>query len=349
MTDQQWRLLTDLVNGRHTGAVPVGLLVDGPWLSDWAGVSLMQYYTHDETWLEVNRRAVERFPDVMFLAGFWAEFGMISNPPAFGTKCIWPETGFPTAEKIIYRSEDVDRLVKPNVRTDGMLPFLMNRLKNNQNAIEKAGHRIRFASTHGPLTIASYLLGHTEMLMATQTEPDMLHHVLSITTEFVIDWVAYQSETFSSIDGILVLEDLMGFLGPQDFETFALPYMQKIFDSFDGTVKFLHNDAHGLITAKYLKQLGVNLFNFSFKHRFEQIRELAGDSVVLMGNIPPRDLLAQGSCEDIRGWVVDSMEPLSDRSRILISAGGFVSQSVASEKIEAIQKSAAMFSVQDTT
>jgi len=345
MTDQQWQQLTNLVHGQQTDSVPVGLLVDGPWLSDWAGVSLMEYYTNDEIWLEVNRKAVERFPDVMFLAGFWAEFGMISNPPAFGTKCIWPEDGFPSAEKIIHSSEDVNRLTKPNVRTDGMLPFLINRLKNNQAAIEKLGHRIRFATTHGPLTIASYLLGHTEMLMATQTEPEMLHKILSIATDFVIDWIAYQMETFSSIDGLLVLEDFMGFLGPQDFEDFALPYMQKIFDSFEGTIKFLHNDAHGLITAKYLEQLGVNLFNFSFKHRIEQIRELAGDSVVLMGNIPPRDVLAQGTCDDVRNWITASLEPLTDRRRILLSAGGFVAQNVASEKVDTVCDTATKFTV----
>ncbi len=345
MTNQQWQQLINLVQGQKTESVPVGLLVDGPWLSDWAGVSLMEYYTNDETWFEVNRKAVEQFPDVMFLAGFWAEFGMISNPPSFGTKCIWPEDGFPSAEKIIHSCEDVERLTKPNVRSDGMLPFLINRLKNNQSAMEKIGHRIRFATTHGPLTIASYLLGHTEMLMATQTEPEMLHKVLSMATEFVTDWIALQAETFPSIDGILVLEDLMGFLGPQDFEEFALPYMQKVFDSFDGTIKFLHNDAHGLVTAKYLEQLGVNLFNFSFKHRMEEIRELAGDSVVLMGNIPPRDVLSQGTCDDVSNWITDALEPLTDRSRILLSAGGFVAQKTASEKIETVCVTAAKFSV----
>ena len=32
--------------------------------------------------------------------------------------------------------------------------------------------------------------------------------------------------------------------------------------------------------------MGVNLFNFSFNHSLGEIRELAGDDVVLLGNIP---------------------------------------------------------------
>ena len=43
-------------------------------------------------------QAVERFPDVLFLPGFWAEYGMRTEPSAFGAKCIFPDNEFPFAE-----------------------------------------------------------------------------------------------------------------------------------------------------------------------------------------------------------------------------------------------------------
>ena len=35
------------------------------------------------------------FRDVWFLPGFWAEFGMCTEPSAFGGKCVWHENAFP--------------------------------------------------------------------------------------------------------------------------------------------------------------------------------------------------------------------------------------------------------------
>ena len=336
MTDQQWKTLLDVLEGRPIDPLPVGLLVDGPWLADLSGVGLNDYLSDGQTWLDANLHAVRRFPDLMFFAGFWSEYGMSTNPSAFGAKCIWPEDGFPSPEKVLDGYADIDGLTRPNCRTDGLMPFVIKRLALLQPRIEAAGHRIRFATSHGPITIGSYLLGHTEMLAGMRTDPGPVHKLLGIVTDYVVEWLALQAERFPSVEGILVLEDLMGFLGEDDFREFALPYMKRIFASLDVPVKFLHNDAYGLITARHLREMGVNLFNFSFEHSFSQIRELAGESVTLMGNVPPRDVLAAGSLEDVRQSVAEVLESLDDRRRVIVSAGGFVPSGVSGEKLEAL-------------
>ena len=336
MTDQQWKTLLDILDGRPIDPLPVGLLVDGPWLADLSGVGLNDYLTDGQTWLDANLYAVRRFPNLMFFAGFWSEYGMSTNPSAFGAKCIWPADGFPSPERVLDDYADIDGLARPNCRTDGLMPFVIKRLALLQPRIEAAGHRIRFATSHGPITIGSYLLGHTEMLAGMRTDPGPVHKLLEIVTDYVVQWLAWQAERFPSVEGILVLEDLMGFLGDDDCREFALPYMKRIFASLDVPVKFLHNDAYGLITARYLTEMGVNLFNFSFEHSFSQIRELAGESVTLMGNVPPRDVLAAGSVEDVRQSVTEALESLEDRRRVIVSAGGFVPPGVSGEKLEAI-------------
>ena len=336
MTDQHWKTLLDVIEGRPIDPPPVGFLVDGPWLADLAGVGLNDYLTDGRIWLDANLQAVRRFPEVMFFAGFWSEYGMSTNPSAFGAKCVWPEDGFPSPERVLHGYAAIDRLTKPNCRTDGLMPFVIKRLELLQPRIEAAGHRIRFATSHGPITIASYLLGHTEMLAGMRTDPEPVHKLLGIVTDYVVDWLAWQAERFPSVAGLLVLEDLMGFLGEDDFCAFALPYMKRIFASADMPVKFLHNDAYGLITARYLAEMGVNLFNFSFEHDFGQIRELAGESVTLMGNVPPRDVLAGGSVEDVRRCVSELTASLGDGRRVIVSAGGFVPPGVSAEKLEAV-------------
>jgi len=334
MTDQQWELLLEVIDGRTPPVLPVAFLVDGPWVSSRYGVTLLDYYGDDRLWLEANLDLVQRFPEVLFLAGFWAEYGMISNPPAFGCKCIWPEEGFPTCEPVLSGCQQVQRLRKPNAAVDGLLPLLVGRLRRNRQAIERAGHRIRFATSHGPLTIASYLVGHTEFFLGMKSDPKATGRLLDLVTEFVCDWLLLQCREFASIDGVLVLEDLMGFVGPDDFVRFVLARMKRIFAVADVRVKFLHNDAYGLVTARYLDAMGVNLFNFSFEHSLDEVRRLAGPNVTLMGNIAPRDVLALGSCRQVEQAVRDVFGPLPDRRRVLASAGGFLPPGVSDEKID---------------
>jgi uroporphyrinogen decarboxylase len=335
MTDKQWENLLKIIDGELLDPLPVGFLVDGPWMSAGVGAPLMDYFTDGQLWLKANLQAQERYPDVLWLPGFWAEYGMISNPPAFGSKCVWPEDGFPTCEPVLCGYDDISQLEQPNVRADGLLPLIIKRLEQSQPAIEESGHRIRFATSHGPLTIASYLLGHTGFFLGMREQPDAIGQLLKTVTQFVVDWLVYQKEKFPTIDGVLVLEDLMGFVGEADVRMFALPYMTEIFAAVDVSVRFLHNDAAGMITAGHLGEMNVNLFNFSFEHDFNEIRRLAGNDVTLLGNVPPRDVLAQGTAEDVRRHVVGLIDSISDLRRVIVSAGGFTPGQFTEDKIKA--------------
>lgn len=340
MTDHQWNDLLRILDGEILKPLPVGFLVDGPWFSTVAGASLMEYFTDGDLWLRANLEAPRRFPEILWLPGFWAEFGMISNPPSFGTKCIWPEDGFPTCEPILRDGGEIAALSQPNVRTDGLLPFLIQRLERHQPDIEKAGHRYRFAASHGPFTIASYLLGFTEFFFGIADDPQAIHELLRKVTRFITDWIKYQKEKFPSIDGILILDDLIGFVGEKDFEEFAQPLLTEIFSCLDVSVRFLHNDAAGLITAAHLEAMGVNLFNFSFEHNINEIRALAGDRVTLLGNIPPRDVLGAGSPDDVRRSVTGLLDAVDDKRRLILSGGGFTPGSFTAEKIAAFREAA---------
>jgi len=343
MTSKQWEKLMAVLNGEVFEPVPVGFVIDSPWLPGWAGISTIDYFSSEQMWFEANLKAVRKFPDIMFLPGFWAEFGMCTEPSAFGSKCSWQENELPYAHKIITDIQDIHSLSKPNTKTDGLLPLVLNRLKHYQGQIEQAGHAIKFAVSRGPLNVASFLAGSTEFLMAIRTNPDETHRLLEIVTDFIIDWLELQAGTFASIDGIFILDDIVGFLGEEDFKEAALPYLRRIFQSLDVTVKFFHNDAPGLICAPYLPQIGVNLFNFSFQHNLAQMKELTNpdkSGLTLLGNIPTRNVLAAGTPEDVRNSVKAALESVSDKSRIILSCGGGMPPDVSTENIEALLSAA---------
>jgi uroporphyrinogen decarboxylase len=336
MTGEQWNKLLAVINGEVFEPLPVGFIVDSPWLPGWAGISILDYFSSEQMWFEANLKSVRQFPDVMFLPGFWAEFGMCTEPSAFGSKCRWAEDGLPFAEKIITDIQQVHSLSKPNPKTDGLLPLILNRLKHYQSQIESEGHEIKFAVSRGPLNIATFLADTTEFLIAFRTNPEEAGKLLETVTDFIIDWLKVQARTFPSIDGILILDDIVGFLGEDDFKQFGLPYLIRIFQSLDVAVKFFHNDAGGLVCAPYLPQIGVNLFNFSSDHTLAQMKELTNNSVTLLGNIPTRDVLAAGTIEQVQSNVKNALDSVADKSRIIISAGGGMPPGVSTENIEAV-------------
>jgi uroporphyrinogen-III decarboxylase len=335
MTDKSWTDLKSLINGKKLDNQPVGFIIDSPWIPGWYGISNIEFYASDEQWLRSNLKAIDLFPDVWFLPGFWSEYGMCTEPSAFGARMVWLESNLPHAERTMKGIEDIATLPQPNVRTDGLLPFVINRLRINEKRMREAGHEVRFAISRGPLNIATFLMGTTEFMMALAMNPDESKVLLDKITTFICEWLAYQKECFPSIEGILVLDDIMGFVGEYEFSEFVIPVFKKIFNTFDAPVRFLHNDAQGLITAGHLKDINVNMFNFSFEHSMGQIRELAGPEIVLVGNIPPRDVMAAGTPDQVREAVKKAVDEIPDHSRILWSVGGGMPPAVNSENIHA--------------
>lgn len=340
MTHEQWQTLLDLIAGKTLSPLPVGFIIDSPWLPGWAGVSTLDYFSSDEIWFEANKKAIEAFPEILFLPGFWSEFGMCTEPSAFGAKCTFHRNELPFADKIIACADDIDRLNAPNPASDGLAPFVLNRLVLNRKRIEAMGHRIRFAVARGPLNIASFLMGATEFLMGLRTDTEKIHKLLDIITEYTVCWLELQKKTIDTIDGVLILDDIVGFCGEPDFREFAEPYLKRIFNCLDVRVKFFHNDADGLGCAAHLPSLGVNLFNFSFLHSLEEMQQWTNHEVVLLGNIPPRDVMGLGRPDDVRRCVREAMAPVHDKRRILMSCGGGMPDGVSSENIQAFVKAA---------
>jgi len=338
MRNSSWNDLVALTDGKKLSYRPVGFIIDSPWVPGWYGISVIDYYSSDEHWLTSNLRVINTFPDVWFMPGFWSEYGMCTEPSAFGSRMIFLENNLPHAERILADISDADRLPQPNVRTDGLLPFMINRLKNSETAIRNADHEIRFAVTRGPLNIASFLMGTTEFMLALALDPDGSHRLLRKITGFICDWLAWQRECFPSIDGVLILDDIMGFVGEAEFSEFVLPYFKTIFTNTGAKVRFLHNDAEGLITAKNLKEMGVNVFNFSFNHSIGEIQELSGPDITLVGNIPPRDVMAAGTAGQVDEAVKKAFTETNYHDRIIWSVGGGMPPDVKDENINAFIK-----------
>jgi uroporphyrinogen-III decarboxylase len=334
LTDRQWQQLLETIGGRASPQPPIAFIIDSPWLPNWFGIDILDYFSNEQLWFDANRKAIETFPEATFLPGFWSEFGMCTEPSAFGAKCVFHRNEFPFADKTIRDVAQIDDLAEPDPATDGLLPFMLNRLKSVRPRLEDLGHKIRFSVSRGPLNVATFLMGTTEFLMALKTDPDKVHKLLRIITPFLKKWHELQRQTFPSIDGIFMLDDIVGFVGEQDFREFGLPYFKEIYAA-NVAVKFFHNDAECAKSIRYYPEIGINLYNPGIFNTLAELRQMSANKLAILGNIPPRDVLAKGSPADVAAAVKKLLAETADRSRLILSCAGGMPPGVSTENIRA--------------
>lgn len=129
-----------------------------------------------------------------------------------------------------------------------------------------------------------------------------------------------------------MLDDIIGFISEEQFVEFGLPYFKELYDC-GMTVKFLHNDAGCMESVHYLPEMGVNLFNMGFDTDLNQLKELTEFRVTMLGNIPPRDVLARGTAGQVKNATLQLIKGLKDPSRVIFSCGGGMPPGVSSENL----------------
>jgi uroporphyrinogen decarboxylase len=132
----------------------------------------------------------------------------------------------------------------------------------------------------------------------------------------------------------MLLDDVIGFMGELEFRRFGLPFFSELFAA-DVSIKFLHNDASCRVSAPFLPEMGVNLFNMGFDISLNELKRLTKNRVTMLGNIPPRDVLARGTPDEIKKTAAQLIASLEDRSRVILSCGGGMPPGVSSEHLRA--------------
>ena len=338
MTEEQFKLLRAVASGEVVDS-PVALIVDSPWIPGFVGISAMEYFTEPEKWLRANIQVIEQFPEVIFVPGFWVEYGMAIEPSAFGCKVSWWKDSPPSVAHMLRDISEVRHLSVPMPKNDGLMPFALHLQKWVQQQIKPLGYSIRIVAARGPLALATHLMGVTEFLTDIKIEPGEAHRFLDLCTETVIRWLTAQADNLPDVEGIIVLDDIPGLLGPGDYEEFAHPYLQRIFAAFPSMLKLYHNDASVEPFAEKLGEVGFDILNYSHLSDTADLFRRMGGRVAMMGNVPPLQVLTQGTPED----VAQSAKKCLDAKgvRLILSAGGGLSPGTPAKNIDALVQAAA--------
>ena len=132
----------------------------------------------------------------------------------------------------------------------------------------------------------------------------------------------------------MVLDDMVGFIGEEDFLEFAFPYLGELF-SAPARIKLFHNDADCAASVRHYADMGVNLYNPGTQLGLAEIQELSGGRLAILGSIPPRDVLASATPDAIQAAVRAQIREVPAGARVIHSCAGGMPPGVRSESIAA--------------
>jgi uroporphyrinogen decarboxylase len=339
---QPWQDFLCAARGGAPEHVPIALIIDSPWMPGFTGMSTLDFFLYPDAWLAAYLKVLERFPDVVFVPGFWVEYGMANEPSAFGVTIVWSADSPPAMLPVENALEQWKSLRRPDPERDGLMPLVLRRLERLERGELPEPHRIRFAAARGPLAVAAHVLGITRFLEASAGEPEATHAALDVFADTVIAFLKAQLARLREPVGVLVLDDLPGLLSPNAFDRIALPYLQRVFDAFGGLLRIYHNDTPCPHLLPRIDQLHCEVWNFSHEMDIGEVRRVVGPRLSLMGNVAPLDTLVRGTPAQVLEEARACIDKVARGGRFILSAGGGLSPGTPGENIDALVRAASL-------
>lgn len=341
MLPEQWTAFKQAAKRLPGAETPVALIVDSPWIPGYVGISHLDYFLDPEQWFQANLKVMRDFPDVTFFPSWWVEYGMAIEPSALGNRIHFHPDKTPDQTPTLLHLEDAAAMAPVNPSTDGLMPFALHHYRAQKQRIFDAGYTIPAVAARGPLCLAAFLRGVSPLMMDIADGREEVHTLFKLTTRCVIDWLTAQAEAIGdSVEGILVLDDIVGFLSARSYRQYAHPYLKQICDAFPaGWVKVYHNDANVRPFLADLPDTGFDVLNWSHNISVSQAKEKTRGGLTLMGNVPPLDVGVRGTPEAVCEAALDVIAQ-SGGSGLILSVGGGVSPGMPKENIQALVEAA---------
>jgi len=348
MRPDQWELFKAAAKRQNAdGPIPVALIVDCPWIPPYCGVSHWDYFFDLETWFRCNLKVHQDFPDVIWFPSWWSEVGMGAEPSALGARLRFNCNRPPDVEPLPFALERLAEVTSAAPHTDGFMALCLHRYEKLKRRIAEAGFLIPVVAARGPLTIAAFVRGVTRLMEDIVDEPERTLQLLHLTTNLGIGWLKAQAATLGDgVEGILVLDDVAGFIGRKHYERFAHPFLKRYCDAFPPHwVKVFHNDASVAACLERIADAGFDVLNWGVETSLPQACRRVGGRLTLMGNVPPLDLGARGTPEQNHAAALQALREAGEHPFILSFAGA-TTTGVLPENIRALARAAREFNEQ---
>ena len=227
-------------------------------------------------------------------------------PQAMGVEVLLEEGKGPFLPKTIQSQKDIDEL--NTCDAEHHLKYVLDALTLTKKELNGRVPLIGFAGA--PWTILCYMIegkGSKTWDKAKQfayIQPQLAHALLQKITDITIDYLKAQVK--AGADTVQVFDSWAGSLSPEDFKTYAQPYLLQITDAVKDVAPVILFPKGSWYALKDLSKSNASGIGIDWSITPQVARELTNNNITLQGNFDPAKLLAPIS--QIKKWVKEMID-----------------------------------------
>jgi uroporphyrinogen decarboxylase len=245
------------------------------------------------------------------------------QPEAMGAKVRVPQDETAHLDSpAVRREEDIERLVPHDPYKDGQIPAL---LEATRRTLEAIGQEVPVTcGLEGPFTLAALLVGADNISRWMLRKPETAHRVIGIAYEACIR-LADAIIDLGSVPSLTCAMSSSTVISPRHFREFSQPYLTRLISHIKARgVESVGLHICGKTSAIWtgMADTGAACLSIDNMAHLDEAKALVGDRVCLMGNIPPAEVLLQGTPGDVRQAARKCLREAWDSPRGFILASG---------------------------
>jgi uroporphyrinogen decarboxylase len=254
----------------------------------------------------------------------------------------------PVLQKPVRTMDDVRTLKPVDAETD--LGYVMEAIRILRRELSGTP-LIGFCGA--PFTVASYIIegGSSREFLKTKTmmysAPNVFHALMDRLADVFSDYLTAQIR--AGAQAVQVFDSWAGALSPSDYETFALPYSQKVLAAAKQTgVPVIHFGTNTTTLLPSMKRAGGDVIGLDWRIPLDDGWSLLGDDVAVQGNLDPAALFAP--LPELKRRVHDVLRRANGRPGHIFNLGHGILQHTPVDHVKAVVEMVHEYSrVQETT
>jgi len=221
---------------------------------------------------------------------------ILTVPDAMGLGLYFAEGEGPKFERPLREEWEIRDLAAPDPHDK--LRYVIDAVSEIHRALDGSVPLIGFSGS--PFTLACYMVEgegsdtYAKVKKLMYARPDLMHHILEVTTKAVIDYLNAQIE--AGADAVMVYDSWGGMLTQAAYLEFSLPYMARIMaglkrENAGRIVPSIVFTKGGGLWLEQIAQCGADCVGLDWAIEIGDARRRVGDRVALQGNMDPSVLL----------------------------------------------------------
>jgi uroporphyrinogen decarboxylase len=186
---------------------------------------------------------------------------------------------------------------------------------------QMSGQPFVFAGCIGPFSLAARLVGVSEAMELTVTEPDLMHTLVEKCALFLTNYLkAFRA---AGAHGIIMAEPAAGLLSPRGLSAYSSAYIKRIAaEAGDGFFSILlHNCAAKLLHLPAIQETGLKAFHFGAPMDIVNALGQISPDVVLCGNLDPAGVFVRLPAAEVTARTAQLLAAAASHRNFVISSG----------------------------